>query len=58
MRLEARLDAQLLRRTTRSVTVTELGREVFARAVSILDALDDTDRLAESAKGEPQACSA
>jgi LysR family transcriptional regulator, regulator for bpeEF and oprC len=54
MRLEARLDAQLLRRTTRSVTVTELGREVFERAVSILDALEDTSRLAESAKGEPQ----
>jgi LysR family transcriptional regulator for bpeEF and oprC len=54
MRLEARLDAQLLRRTTRSVTVTELGREVFERAVSILDALEDTGRLAESAKVEPQ----
>ena len=54
MRLEARLDAQLLRRTTRSVTVTELGREVFERAVSILDALEDTERLAESAKSEPQ----
>lgn len=54
MRLEARLDAQLLRRTTRSVTVTELGREVFERAVSILDALEDTGRLAESAKSEPQ----
>lgn len=53
IRLEARLDAQLLRRTTRSVTVTELGREVFERAVSILDALEDTDRLAEGAKGEP-----
>lgn len=54
MRLEARLDAQLLRRKTRSVTVTELGREVFERAVSILDALEDTGRVAESAKGEPQ----
>ncbi|KAB0676449.1 LysR family transcriptional regulator [Aureimonas leprariae] len=54
MRLEARLDAQLLRRTTRSVTVTELGREVFERAVSILAALEDTGRLAENAKGEPQ----
>ncbi|MBS7543043.1 LysR family transcriptional regulator [Ancylobacter oerskovii] len=54
IRLEARLDGQLLRRTTRSVTVTEFGREVFERAVSILDALDDTDRLAESVKGEPR----
>lgn len=54
MRLEARLDAQLLRRTTRSITVTELGREVFERAVSILDALEDTGRMAESAKAEPQ----
>ena len=53
IRLEGRLDAQLLHRTTRSVTVTELGREVFERAVSILEALEDTDRLAESAKGEP-----
>ncbi|MFC3694501.1 LysR family transcriptional regulator [Chenggangzhangella methanolivorans] len=54
IRLEARLDAQLLHRTTRSVTVTELGQEVFERAVAILAALEDTDRLAESAKGEPQ----
>ncbi|MFC3692145.1 LysR family transcriptional regulator [Chenggangzhangella methanolivorans] len=54
IRLEARLDAQLLHRTTRSVTVTELGQEVFERAVSILAALEDTDRFAESAKGEPQ----
>lgn len=53
-RLVMRLDAQLLRRTTRSVTVTDLGREVFERAVSILDALEGTGRLAESAKGEPQ----
>lgn len=54
MRLETRLDAQLLRRTTRSVTVTELGREVFERATAILAALDDTERLAERSKTEPQ----
>lgn len=54
MRLETRLDAQLLRRTTRSVTVTELGRDVYERAAAILAALEETERLAESVKGEPR----
>lgn len=54
MRLETRLGAQLLRRTTRSVTTTELGAEVYERAVAILAALDDTERMTENAKGAPQ----
>jgi LysR family transcriptional regulator, regulator for bpeEF and oprC len=52
--LEAELGAKLLERTTRTLHVTELGREVVERALGILSAVDDTARLAQSAKGEPQ----
>jgi LysR family transcriptional regulator, regulator for bpeEF and oprC len=52
--LEAELGAQLLERTTRRLSVTETGREVFERAVGILGAVEDTTRLVHQTKGEPQ----
>jgi LysR family transcriptional regulator, regulator for bpeEF and oprC len=52
--LEAELGAKLLERTTRTLSVTETGREVFERAVGILAAVQDTAQLVQSAQGEPR----
>ncbi len=52
--LEAELGAKLLERTTRRLSVTEMGREVFERAVGILGAVDDTARMVQNAQGEPR----
>jgi LysR family transcriptional regulator, regulator for bpeEF and oprC len=51
--LEAELGTQLLQRTTRALSVTEIGREVFERAVGILGAVEDTGQLVHKSKGEP-----
>jgi LysR family transcriptional regulator, regulator for bpeEF and oprC len=50
--LEAELGVQLLERTTRSLRVTEVGREVFERAVGIMGSVDDTARMVQNAQGE------
>lgn len=52
--LEAELGVKLLERTTRSIALTEVGREVYERAVGILGAVDDTRRVAQQARGEPR----
>jgi LysR family transcriptional regulator for bpeEF and oprC len=52
--LEASLSAKLLERTTRTLSVTEVGREVFERAVSILNAVEDTTRLVQDTLEEPR----
>lgn len=52
--LEAELGTQLLERTTRRLSVTEMGREVVERAVGILGAVEDTTRMVQNAKGEPR----
>jgi len=52
--LEAELGAKLLERTTRTLSVTETGREVVERAIGILGAVEDTARMVQNAQGEPR----
>jgi LysR family transcriptional regulator for bpeEF and oprC len=52
--LEAELGVKLLERTTRTLSITETGREVYERAVGILGAVDDTLRVAQQAQGAPR----
>jgi DNA-binding transcriptional LysR family regulator len=52
--LEAELGVKLLERTTRTLSITETGREVFERAVGILGAVEDTVRVTQNAQGEPR----
>jgi DNA-binding transcriptional LysR family regulator len=52
--LEAELGVKLLERTTRTLSVTETGREVFERALGILGAVEDTLRVTQQAQGEPR----
>jgi LysR family transcriptional regulator for bpeEF and oprC len=48
------MGVQLLKRSTRSLTVTEVGRELYERAVGILAALDDTEAAIQKTQREPQ----
>lgn len=52
--LEKELGARLLERTTRSLSLTEIGREFFERAVGILAAIEDAQRAVQRAHGEPR----
>lgn len=52
--LEKRLGAKLLERTTRAINLTEIGREVFARAQGILQSVEDTEELAQQLQAEPR----
>jgi DNA-binding transcriptional LysR family regulator len=52
--LERKLGARLLQRTTRSLSLTEIGREIFERAVGILGAVEDTERVAHRMLSEPR----
>lgn len=52
--LEAELGVRLLERTTRALRLTEIGREVHARAAGILAAVEDTERVTQSMQAEPQ----
>lgn len=51
--LETELGVRLLERTTRTLRLTEVGREVFERALGILAAVEDTQRVAQAVHGEP-----
>ena len=53
-RLEKRLGVRLLQRSTRSLTLTEVGRELYERATSILAALDETQSMIQRSQQEPQ----
>lgn len=51
--LETSLGVRLLERTTRALSLTEVGREFFERAVGILAAVEDARRTVQKAQGEP-----
>src|SRR5579862_8127593 len=53
-RLERQLGVRLLQRSTRSLTVTEVGRELYERASGILTAIDDTESAIQRTQEEPQ----
>nr|WP_315203690.1 LysR family transcriptional regulator [uncultured Albidiferax sp.] len=52
--LEKKLGVRLLERTTRSLSLTEVGREMFERAVGILGAVDDAQRAAQKTQAKPR----
>lgn len=52
-RLEKKLGARLLERSTRSLRVTEVGREFFERSVSVLTAVEETEAAIANQLGEP-----
>lgn len=52
--LEQELSVRLLERTTRSLSLTEAGREFFERAVGILAAADDARLAMQRTQGEPR----
>jgi LysR family transcriptional regulator for bpeEF and oprC len=52
--LEQKLGVRLLERTTRSLSLTEAGREIFERAVGILGAMEDVERVAQQTLAEPR----
>lgn len=52
--LERELGARLLERTTRSLSLTEVGREFHARAIAILAAVEDAQQAVAQSQGEPR----
>jgi LysR family transcriptional regulator, regulator for bpeEF and oprC len=52
--LEQQLGVRLLERSTRALSVTEVGRDLYERAVAILSAVEDTERMAQAVHGEPR----
>src|SRR5262245_41628043 len=52
--LEDRLGVRLLNRTTRRVSVTEIGRTYYDRCVQILAQVDEADRLATEMQASPR----
>jgi LysR family transcriptional regulator, regulator for bpeEF and oprC len=52
-KLEGRLGVRLLDRTTRSLSLTELGREVYERCLKVLEGIEDIETTAQRALGDP-----
>ena len=52
--LEQELGVRLLERTTRALSLTEIGREFFERSVGILAAVDEARRTVQKAQGDPR----
>lgn len=51
--LEQRLETQLLVRSTRSLSLTEAGRDFFERSVGILTSVEEAEKKMKSIKSEP-----
>ena len=52
--LEDRLGVRLLHRTTRSVSVTEVGQEYYERCVQILSEIEDAEEAAKVLQSKPR----
>lgn len=52
--LERELGVRLLERTTRALSLTEVGREFFERALGILGSVDEAWRAVQDARAEPR----
>jgi DNA-binding transcriptional LysR family regulator len=52
--LERELGVRLLQRSTRALSLTEVGREFFERAVGILASVEDAQRAVQKSQGEPR----
>lgn len=52
--LEERIGAQLLQRTTRSMHLTEIGKEFYARCARIAEEAADAERAVASLQGAPR----
>jgi DNA-binding transcriptional LysR family regulator len=53
-RLEQQLGVRLLERTTRSLRLTEIGREVLERSVTVLAAVEETEHVAARVHDAPR----
>lgn len=53
-RLERRLGARLLQRSTRALALTEIGRGVYERALAALAALDDIELHVQALEASPR----
>lgn len=53
-RLEKRLGVQLIKRSTRRLRITEIGKDFYERACCILTALEETEASIAKAQGEPR----
>ncbi len=53
-KLEGKLNARLLERSTRALTLTEVGREIYQRAIGVLAAVEDTELAAQRFHDEPR----
>lgn len=53
-RLEQRLGVQLLIRSTRKISLTDIGRAYFQRCERILDEVREAESVVSDIKGEPQ----
>lgn len=52
--LESKLQVRLLERTTRSLSLTEIGKEIYQRGQAILSAVEDTQLAAQNFSGFPK----
>jgi DNA-binding transcriptional LysR family regulator len=52
--LEGEMGVRLLDRTTRSLSLTEVGRDFYERSVGILASIEDAHRAVQRSQGEPR----